>query len=420
METGNDDLFRFETELAVHGTQFFVSISTPNDNLVVEVEEILSGERWRGQFPAKYIEDITTKTGNFQRFAAFARMLAAGLSGSSDAVVIDLLTYDDLERMKQRQAAEAGAAPPARSAEAAARNKHKRYLILTSIVDLDRVHYPLPLAHQDSLDPDQLKRTIRRLRDELAAAARHTDNLEPAVVRSLKADNDALRAKIQMLDDAYVVNGRREEELAYQRTEVDALRTERQQLESENANLTSQLSAQTKETYRLRKDAEQRLLETTDQSTDVELLKDALLKMEDEMNKLQATVQKWEARYKSLLGEHETLINAEKSLRDQLQQSANENDLLNDELEQLRIKLATRPPAPPSKPPPRNPSPSRNAPASFSRGASSGRFDPPSLSNARPPAPPRDESRGRSRGRSPSPVPGRPTSKYVALNTQHA
>ena len=36
-----------------------------------------------------------------------------------------------------------------------------------SNVSVCRVHYPLPLLHEDNPEPEALKRTIRRLRDEL-------------------------------------------------------------------------------------------------------------------------------------------------------------------------------------------------------------------------------------------------------------
>jgi coiled-coil domain-containing protein 61 len=52
---------------------------------------------------------------------------------------------------------------------ATARVNTKRYLILTYAVEFDRVHYPLPLTHQDSASPEALQRTIQRLRKDLTA-----------------------------------------------------------------------------------------------------------------------------------------------------------------------------------------------------------------------------------------------------------
>ena len=46
-----------------------------NVRLVIDVEDKLSGDLWRGDFTAKYIEEITNKTGCFKKFAVFVKML---------------------------------------------------------------------------------------------------------------------------------------------------------------------------------------------------------------------------------------------------------------------------------------------------------------------------------------------------------
>ena len=46
-----------------------------NVRLVIDVEDKLSGDLWRGDFTAKYIEEITNKTGCFKKFGVFVKML---------------------------------------------------------------------------------------------------------------------------------------------------------------------------------------------------------------------------------------------------------------------------------------------------------------------------------------------------------
>ena len=56
-----------QAELAFHGVEYVVSVSSFNgDMLSIEVEQKQEGLRWRGDFTSRYIEDITTKTGNFK------------------------------------------------------------------------------------------------------------------------------------------------------------------------------------------------------------------------------------------------------------------------------------------------------------------------------------------------------------------
>ena len=45
-------------------------------------------------------------------------------------------------------------------------SNQKRYLILSYLVEYDKVHYPLPLVLDENPDVEALKKTIRRLRME--------------------------------------------------------------------------------------------------------------------------------------------------------------------------------------------------------------------------------------------------------------
>ena len=99
-------------------------------------------------------------------------MLITAVQQTSDSVVVDLLTFADLEELKSRRAASASAAqkpavPPAQPAQSGLQPSNKRYLILTYAAEFDRVHYPLPLAYEDRPDPDRLKGLIRQLRLQL-------------------------------------------------------------------------------------------------------------------------------------------------------------------------------------------------------------------------------------------------------------
>ena len=56
--------------------------------------------------PYPDVEEITTKTGNYKKFAIFVRMLLSALQQRSDSVFVDLLTYSDLvsDRVREREA----------------------------------------------------------------------------------------------------------------------------------------------------------------------------------------------------------------------------------------------------------------------------------------------------------------------------
>lgn len=128
-------------------------------------------------------------------------MLLSAMRQQNDAVALDLLTYADLELLKSRKA---GGRPPGASTHTAAATAAmtglgaggvyggaasaatgiagesdapalpswkagKRFLILTYVVEFDRVHYPLPLTPLEAPSIATLQRQVRRLRREIGS-----------------------------------------------------------------------------------------------------------------------------------------------------------------------------------------------------------------------------------------------------------
>ncbi|KNC49629.1 coiled-coil domain-containing protein 61 [Thecamonas trahens ATCC 50062] len=166
-----------------------------------------------GTFPASYVEEITHKTGNYKPFHVFLRMLVSALDGSSDSVYIDLLTYADLEALKQkRNHADRHGASALNGSVAGGPNARasKRYLILTYAVEFDRVHFPLPLTYLEYVDAPTLQRTIKRLRSEIAelraagpgaASVSFAHSDETALVARLQAELAQAREEARMARD---------------------------------------------------------------------------------------------------------------------------------------------------------------------------------------------------------------------------
>lgn len=190
-----------QAELAFHGVEYVVSVSSFNgDMLSIEVEQKQEGLRWRGDFTSRYIEDITTKTGNFKKFGVFHKMLVAAVVEESESVFIDLLTYADLEALKNKRQ---GGAAPARTTSA--KQNNKRYLILTYAAEYDRVHYPLPLLFEDQPSVDALNATVARLKRENARLAATAgvgkgDSSEIGAENArLRDENEQLRRTVRQL-----------------------------------------------------------------------------------------------------------------------------------------------------------------------------------------------------------------------------
>lgn len=155
-------------DLVFRGVEFAVKMEVDNGLLIVEISDSTTADQWRGEFDPAYIEDLTRKTGNFKQFPIFCSMLESAVKKSSDSVTLDLLTYADLELLRNRKA---GVVTRPRPNQQSSALTAKRYLILIYTVEFDRIHYPMPLPYVGKPDPAVLQREIRALRAELGAVA---------------------------------------------------------------------------------------------------------------------------------------------------------------------------------------------------------------------------------------------------------
>ncbi|XP_076268257.1 centrosomal protein CCDC61-like [Rhynchophorus ferrugineus] len=141
-----------------HGQEYLFKMNVLNSNLEILVTDKSTGEEWQCSYDATYIENLTQKTGNFKQFDIFVAMIKSGLLRTSESVNLDLLTFEDLELLRSRKITKS--VIPASS--------NKRYLIITYVVEFDKIRYPLPLEYCGPPDPVILQSTIRRLEVELA------------------------------------------------------------------------------------------------------------------------------------------------------------------------------------------------------------------------------------------------------------
>jgi coiled-coil domain-containing protein 61 len=161
-------------------------------------------------FFAADIEELTRKTGNFKQFLVFTTMLESAINKSSESVTLDLLTYADLETLRERRnamAATTSTAGPGGAADSHTRSARppaqpetppgKRYLILTYSVEFDRIHYPLALSYAGQADSGQLRNTITRLASELEKYKRQGKK-SSGLARLQKDYDDLLREKEEL------------------------------------------------------------------------------------------------------------------------------------------------------------------------------------------------------------------------------
>ncbi|CAG5115254.1 unnamed protein product, partial [Candidula unifasciata] len=152
----------------IRGRDYIISLECRgNESMTVQVEDRLSSDQWRAAFDARYVEDQTHKTGNFKQFNIFVSMLESAISKTSESVALDLLTYSDVEALRQRKNGAASSVKPSNTTSRANHITSKRFLILTYTVEFDRIHYPLPLPFVGKPNPQVLQEEIRTLKAEV-------------------------------------------------------------------------------------------------------------------------------------------------------------------------------------------------------------------------------------------------------------
>ncbi|XP_035034003.1 centrosomal protein CCDC61 isoform X1 [Hippoglossus stenolepis] len=179
-------------DIDFRGVEFSVKIEVDKGLLMVEISDSLTADQWRGEFDPAYIEDLTRKTGNFKQFPIFCSMLESAVRKMSDSVTLDLLTYADLELLRNRKA---GVVSRPRGHQQSSALTAKRYLILIYTVEFDRIHYPLPLPYVGKPDPAALQKEVRALRAELSALTSHGVN------KSADLEIQRLRAELALVKE---------------------------------------------------------------------------------------------------------------------------------------------------------------------------------------------------------------------------
>ena len=124
----------------------------------------------------------------------------------SQQIYVDLLTYQDLEALKNKRSGSTAQAQPNPA------NSKKRYIIMTeSLPTGDKVHYPLPLTYIEEPEPDAMRRTIERMRSQILMQKSNAFSIKSEPVRhnrlddfaSIENENDVLKRQIAEMERTF-------------------------------------------------------------------------------------------------------------------------------------------------------------------------------------------------------------------------
>ncbi|OUM64754.1 hypothetical protein PIROE2DRAFT_60440 [Piromyces sp. E2] len=114
--------------------------------------------------------------------------------GSSKTVTLDLLTLDDVKRLRENR----GDDGRADTADSNKPSKNKLFLILTYSAAFDRVHYPLPLTFQGFDDDVSSVTLIEKLKKEIELLKNEKENNINEISKS-KYENDKKKLEDELV-----------------------------------------------------------------------------------------------------------------------------------------------------------------------------------------------------------------------------
>lgn len=240
-----------ECTLDIRGTEYCIGASIEGDTLGIEVEDIVTNDVWKGTFTPKIIEEITRRTGNFKQFSVFCSMLMSAVEGSSGAVDIDIMTYEDLEVLRKRSKNKNGPGPK--------QSQNKRYLILIYTAEFDRIHYPLQLQHEGISENKNVSKTVSRLREDIITLQKRckvlqnrNSQLEEEISKQVESNPSQqtalMKTALRNLEEQSSQAKAKYQRAAQRRkSEINKLRTENEELRASERNLKIKIKSLTSE-----------------------------------------------------------------------------------------------------------------------------------------------------------------------------
>lgn len=240
-----------ECTLDIRGTEYCVGASIEDGTLIIETQDIITNDIWKGTFNTKIIEEITRRTGNFKQFSVFCSMLISAIEGSSEAVDIDIMTYEDLEILRKRSKSKNGPGPK--------QSQSKRYLILIYTAEFDRIHYPLQLQHEGKSENKDVNKTVSKLREDIITLQKRckvlqnrNSQLEHEIAKQVESNPSQqtalMKTALRNLEEQSSKAKAKYQRAAQRRnSEINKLRSENEELRASERNLKVKVKSLTSE-----------------------------------------------------------------------------------------------------------------------------------------------------------------------------
>ena len=252
-------------EEVYHSKTYSISINISQSHLSIFVQEDSSQYQWRGSFSAQFIEELCTKTGNYKKFSVFCKMMISGFEKSSQSIIIDVLTKEEFDQIRNE---------PKQSRDS------KLLIIMTYVVEFDKVHYPLSL---NLITSAHHKKSFNNYEAELNE------------LRHIKQEKDIMESRLENMISE------RDKEIYYLSKEKEELQKELDKIKNQMDNIIEQLESQAKSnSSKSTKHGEEFKRQKEKLDAEVERLRSEVKEMREESKKDKSRIIQLETELKTL------------------------------------------------------------------------------------------------------------------------
>lgn len=295
-----------------HNKTFEISLTISQSSFILQVNEKGHKNQWRGSFSSQYIEDLTAKTGNFKKFQVFTKMLVSGLEKTSQSVIIDIITKEEFDKIRQ---------------EPRSSKDLKLLFIMTYVVEFDKVHYPLSLQYCSatslrkiqSLEADELRGQLLEL-------------------KTIKQEKDIMEKRLENMISE------RDKEIYYLTKDKEELQNELEKCKTQMDTIIEQLEKQADlRMSRNEKRDEEQKLQREKLESEVERYKREAKILREESKKDKSRILQLESELKTLFQNSRNArpksISSSSNILQKSYSAHRESDELNNKLSTLKLLL---------------------------------------------------------------------------------
>jgi hypothetical protein len=181
------------------GVEYLIYLSAREQTLRIDLENPLEGCYWKNEYESHKLEEIAEKTQSYKKFNVILKMIVMALSKESDSLICELLSYKDLEAIKQKRSGINNTT--LNESQSVDPNKiNQKYLVITYVSDFEKWNFPLTLNYQNEPDSESLFRTIERLKKNNKSGSGGGGLINLKEIEEVKQENVGLKNKIKLLE----------------------------------------------------------------------------------------------------------------------------------------------------------------------------------------------------------------------------